>query len=188
MRMRQIVIVVAIVALVVAALAIGCGKKKKPDTGEVTEAGMGAPAGMPGAPGAPPGMPGAPPGMPGAPPGMGGPPGAPPGMGGPPGAPPGMGGPMGAGAPVMGGADAGSLVAEGMAAKAAGDYAKAESKFRDAIAVDITNEDAHWGLAWMLAGLRQKEEAIAEFQEVIELTIDPERRSESQAAISRLQK
>lgn len=168
MRMRQLVIVVAIVALVVAALTVGCGKKKEPDTGEATEAEMGAPAGMPGTPGAPPGMPGAPPGMPGAPPGMGG--------------------PMGAGAPAMGGADAGSLVAEGMAAKAAGDYAKAESKFRDAIAADIANEDAHWGLAWMLAGLRQKEEAIAEFQEVIELTIDPERRSESQAAISRLQK
>ena len=164
MKMQQVLIVVAIVALVITVLMVGCGKKTQPDMGE-----GGPPAGEAGP------MHGAGGPMPGGMPGAGGP-------------MPGAGGPMpGAAAPTMG-ADADSLVDEGMAAKAAGDYDRAESKLRDAIAADITNEDAHWGLAWILAGLRQTDEAISEFQEVIELTIDEERRSEAQAAISRLKK
>ncbi len=86
------------------------------------------------------------------------------------------------------GADATTLVEEGMEAKKAGDSRKAENRFRDALAADLTSEDAHWGLAWVLAGTGQKDEAIEEFEEVISLTIDSERRSESERAIKRLQK
>ena len=93
---------------------------------------------------------------------------------------------MGGQAPA--GPGAATLVEEGMEAKKAGDSRKAENRFRDALAADLTSEDAHWGLAWVLAGTGQKDEAIEEFEEVISLTIDSERRSESEQAIKRLQK
>ncbi len=182
MKTQHVLMVVAILALLMAASVMGCGKKEAPGEGE-TAPGVSAegPPGMPGAEG-PPGMPGAggPPGMPGA----AGPAGA---YSGPPGMPgaaaPGM---MGAAVPA--GPGAATLVEEGMEAKKAGDYRKAENKFRDALAADLTSEDAHWGLAWVLAGTGQKDEAISEFEEVISLTIDAERRSESEQAIKRLQK
>ncbi len=177
MKVQHVLMVVAIMALVMAALVMGCGKKEAPGEGGPPP-GVSAegPPGMPGA-GGPPGMPGAggPPGMPGA--------GGPPGMSGG-GAP----GTMGGGGQAPAGPSAATLVEEGMEAKKAGDYDKAENKFRDALAADLTSEDAHWGLAWVLAETGQKDEAISEFEEVISLTIDAERRSESERAIKRLQK
>lgn len=188
MKMQHVLMVVAIVALLMAASVMGCGKKEAPGEGAPPGgATAGGPPGMPGA-GGPPGMPGAggPPG--GAPAGAySGPPGMP-GAGGPPGMP-GAGGPpgmMGGGAAAGPGAT--TLVEEGMEAKKAGDSRQAENRFRDALAADLTSEDAHWGLAWVLAGTGQKDEAIEEFGEVISLTIDSERRSESEQAIKRLQK
>lgn len=95
------------------------------------------------------------------------------------GPPPGMGGPPG-------GADATALVDEGMAAKDAGDLDEAADKFGEAIGVDPNNEEAHWGLAWVLAQQGEAEEAIAEFEMVLELTLDAKRQSEAEAAIERL--
>ena len=176
--MQHVLMVVAILALLMAALVMGCGKKAAPGEGQpspgVSAEGPagGAPAGAySGPPGAPGG--GGPPGM------MGG--GGPPGM-------PGAGAPGTMGGQVPAGPGAATLVEEGMEAKKAGDYRKAENRFRDALAADLTSEDAHWGLAWVLAGTGQKDEAISEFGEVISLTIDAERRSESEQAIKRLQK
>ena len=167
MRVRYVLVVVAIAALLATTLLVGCGKKEDPAVG-------GPPGLAPGAPGA-----GGPPGMPAA----GGPPGMP-GMPGMPGAAaPGM---IGGEAAV--GADAATLVEEAMEAKEAGKSDEAESKFRDALAADLTNEDAHWGLAWVLAQKGETQKAIVEFEEVLGLTIDPERRSEAQQAIDRLEK
>ena len=86
--------------------------------------------------------------------------------------------------PIAGTAD---LVAEAMAAKRAGRLEQAELKFQAALMEEPDSEDAHWGLAWTLADLQRKAEAIAEFEKVLELTADPERQSEAQAAIERLQ-
>ncbi len=86
--------------------------------------------------------------------------------------------------PMAGTAD---LVAEAMAAKRAGRLEQAELKFQAALLEEPDSEDAHWGLAWTLADLRRKAEAIREFEKVLELTADPERQSEAEAAIARLQ-
>ncbi len=79
------------------------------------------------------------------------------------------------------------LVAEAMAAKRTGRLEQAELKFQAALLEEPDSEDAHWGLAWTLADLQRKAEAIAEFEKVLELTEDPMRRSEAEAAIERLQ-
>ena len=98
--------------------------------------------------------------------------------------PPMPGGQEGPPMPMAGTAD---LVAEAMAAKHAGRLERAGLKFQAALLEEPDNEDAHWGLAWTLADLRRKAEAIAEFEKVLELTEDPMRQSEAEAAIARLQ-
>ena len=60
-------------------------------------------------------------------------------------------------------------------------------KFREGVDTDPKNEEATWGLAWVLAEKSQKQEAISEFEKVLELTGDPAREKEAQSALRRLQ-
>lgn len=82
---------------------------------------------------------------------------------------------------------AGDLVAQGLAAKKAGQLEKAVGKLKAALAREPDNADAHWGLAWVLADQQKKQEAITHFKQVVELADDPQRKSDAQAAIERLQ-
>lgn len=83
-------------------------------------------------------------------------------------------------------ADADTLVAKGTAAKRAGKLNEAASMFQKALDQDPTNVEAHWALAWVLAEEDKNEEAIAHFEQVLDLTDDPEKVWEAQAAIERL--
>lgn len=162
MNMRTVLTVLLLIALVATLVVVGgCGKKQA-DTGTSAQGAAAPGAGAAGGP----------------PPGMGGPAGGP---------PPGMGGPPGIGGAPSGG-DAAALVDEGMAAKDAGDVDEAAAAFQEAIAADPSNEEAHWGLAWVLAQQKKNDEAIEEFEMVLEMTADPEHQSEAEAAIERLEK
>jgi len=171
MKVRELLIVVVVLALVVFAVQ-GCGKKGEEEAAAPAAGGPGAGPG--GGPMAGPGG-----GSGGGP--MGGPGGAP--MGGP-GAGPGMATPE---AGEEAGMDAGALVEEGMAAKAAGDYDTAIAKLVEASAAEPMNEDACWGLAWLYAEKGRTDEAVEMFNKVLEMTQDPTRQSEAQAALERLQ-
>lgn len=74
----------------------------------------------------------------------------------------------------------------GMVAKGAGKMDEAAAKFREALQTDPNNEDAHWGLAWVLAMQGKKQEAIAEFQQVVGSTGDARRKQMGQDALKRL--
>ncbi len=82
--------------------------------------------------------------------------------------------------------DAAILVAEGMAAKRVGKLDEAASKLQQAVARDPNSVDAHWGLAWVLASQEKNQKAIAQFEQVLELTDDQEKVREAKAAIERL--
>ena len=169
MRAYKVLMVILIVALLLG-MSLGCGKKKVPDTGKAGEEGAEPRAEemVPGGGGPPmPGGPGAGPPMPGGP-GAGRP----------------MPGMREEAGPVSAAAD---LVEEAMAEKRAGRMAQAVSKFKKALLEDPDNEDAHWGLAWTLADQQKNSQAIAEFEKVLELTQDPIRESDAEAAIERLQ-
>ncbi len=160
MRAYKVLMVILIVALLVG-MSLGCGKKKGPDIGQGAEEEI---AEMPEGEGMPPGEAEEGPPMPG-------------GEEGPP-----M--PMMEETGPMGGGD---LVQEAMAAKRDGRLEQAVVKFEAALLEEPDNEDAHWGLAWTLADQKKNAEAVAEFEKVLELTEDPMRRSEAEAAIERLQ-
>jgi hypothetical protein len=83
--------------------------------------------------------------------------------------------------------DAAALVKEGLAAKKAGQLDKAVSNLEAAIAQEPDNVDAHWGLAWVLADQDKNQEAISHFKKVVELTDNPQKKADAQAAIERLQ-
>ena len=74
-----------------------------------------------------------------------------------------------------------------MAAKRAGRLEEAEAKLREGIELDADNVRAHWVLAWTLVALEREPEAVQEFQQVIDLTADPQLRQEAADAIARLQ-
>jgi len=95
------------------------------------------------------------------------------------------GGPAGATKPPVG--DAAALVKEGLTAKKAGQLDKAVSSLKAAIAQEPGNVEAHWGLAWVLADQEKNEEAITHFKKVVELADDPQKKTDAQAAIDRLQ-
>lgn len=95
-------------------------------------------------------------------------------------------GAMGEGTGPMITADADSLVAEGMAAKRAGKLDEAVSKFQQALDQDPNSVDAHWGIAWALASQKKNQEAIAHFEQVLQLTDDPDKTREAKAAVDRL--
>lgn len=82
--------------------------------------------------------------------------------------------------------DAAALVAEATAAKRAGKLDEAASKYRQALAKARNNADAHWGLAWVLAGQKKNAEAVGHFQQVIKLSDDQKKVTEAKAAIERL--
>jgi len=73
-----------------------------------------------------------------------------------------------------------------MAAKGAGNMDEAAAKFNEALQIDPSNEDAHWGLAWVLAMQGKKTEAVAEFQKVVPTTTNAQRKNLGEAAIKRL--
>lgn len=77
-------------------------------------------------------------------------------------------------------------LAAGIAAKRAGQLAQAAAELRQAAADAPTNADAHWYLAWVLAGLKDSAGAVAAFRQVIALAPDTERANEAAAAILRL--
>jgi hypothetical protein len=203
--MREVLIVVVVMALIACCLQ-GClfGKKsedqggagkdsaKLPEDPTKIAGAPGAPPGMPGvptpagAPGAAPG--GAPPGMPGAP-GAAPPAGPPPGMPGA-GAPPAMPGaaPGAAPAAAPAGGDASATAKEGLKLKAAGDYAGAAAKFATAIAADPNNADAIWGGAWVAAEMGQKDMAKQLFEKYLAVGKDSGKISKAKAAMGRLSK
>ncbi len=160
MRAYKVLMVILVVALLVG-MSVGCGKKTGPDIGKGTEEEI---AEVPEGEGMPPGEAGEGPPMPG-------------GEEGPP-----M--PMMEETGPMGGGD---LVQEALAAKRDGRLEQAVVKFEAALLEEPDNEDAHWGLAWTLADQKKNAEAVAEFEKVLELTEDPMRRSDAEAAIERLQ-
>ncbi len=125
---------------------------------------------------------GAPP--PGGPGDMGPPPGGPEGPGdmGPlpgPGEAPGPGAsPPSAGAP--------GSTAQALALKHEGNYNQAATEYRNILAADPNNAEAHWGLAWILAEQGNTVEARGEFDKFIELSDDQARISEARAALERM--
>lgn len=84
-------------------------------------------------------------------------------------------------------AEAAGLISAGMSDKQQADYTAAAAKFKQALALEPNNADAHWGLAWVLADQNKKPQAIQHFQKVIQLSPDATRRSQAQEAITRLQ-
>ena len=79
-----------------------------------------------------------------------------------------------------------SLVRQAQEAKKRGELQGAAVKYWEALQLDRDNEEAHWGYAWVLAEQGKNFNARAEFQRVLQLTNDPERRREAGQAIDRL--
>ncbi|MCK4324526.1 MAG: tetratricopeptide repeat protein [Armatimonadetes bacterium] len=73
-----------------------------------------------------------------------------------------------------------------MGAKRAGSLDEAAGKFRQALEPTPDNVDAHWRLAWVLAGQEKNQEAIGHFEQVLKLTDDPERTRQAPGAVRRL--
>lgn len=73
-----------------------------------------------------------------------------------------------------------------MKAKGAGKMEEAAAKFREALQIDPNNEDANWGLAWVLAMQGKKQEAATYMQKVVSTTTNAKRKSLGQAALKRL--
>ncbi len=187
MRSRTLLLILMTILGLLLALGLqGClfgggGGEEGGDSGEAADTGE-APGEGEGEAGAPP--PGE--GMGGPPPGEGAE-----GMPTPPGGETdgedaGMPSPAGA-AGAGGGANASGLVEEGMDAKRAGNYQVALEKFEAAVAADPSSVDAHWGLAWVAAELGNTDQAVTEFQKVIDLGASQDRAQEAQDALDRLQ-
>ena len=82
--------------------------------------------------------------------------------------------------------DAATLVSEAAAAKKAGKVAEASAKYRQALAREPNNVDAHWGLAWVLAGQKKNSEAVTHFEQVVKIGTDQKKATEAKSAIARL--
>jgi hypothetical protein len=82
--------------------------------------------------------------------------------------------------------DIARLLDEALQAKKAGDLELAFTKYIAVLLRAPEHAGAHWGLAWVLALKGEKEAALEHFQKVAELSQDPERVKEAQAAIARL--
>lgn len=91
---------------------------------------------------------------------------------------------QGAGAQAL---TADELVVEAMTLKSRGEFDAAAASFRAALERDDRHVAAHWGLAWVLVKLDERQEAIAHLQRVVELTEDEDLEAEARAAIQRLQ-
>lgn len=74
----------------------------------------------------------------------------------------------------------------GLTAKRDGRLADAETELRAALALDPTYPDAHWVLAWVLAGADRTEDAITAFEAFLALPPEPERQRQAEAALQRL--
>jgi len=111
--------------------------------------------------------------MPGPPPGGSAPP---PDM---PGAEPGP----GAGPAPAGG---GGSTAKALQLKHEGNYDAAAAEYRKAIAGDANDAEAHWGLAWILAEQGKQAEAKTEFETFLELSDNPTKMKDAEAALQRL--
>ncbi len=82
--------------------------------------------------------------------------------------------------------DVARLLGEALEAKRAGDLELAFTKYIAVLLRHPEHTEAHWGLAWVLATKGEKEAALEHFQKVVELSDDPQRVKEAQAAITRL--
>lgn len=78
------------------------------------------------------------------------------------------------------------LLREALEAKRKGDLELAFTKYVAVLLKEPSSVDAHWGLAWVLASKGEKEAAIEHFEKVVELSPDPQRKKEAQAALGRL--
>jgi Tol biopolymer transport system component len=82
--------------------------------------------------------------------------------------------------------EAAALVEKAAVAKRENRLAEAEKLLRQALGLDPKNVQAHWLLAWILAGQDQKAQAAEEFRKVIELATDEKMKREAQQALDRL--
>jgi Tfp pilus assembly protein PilF len=73
-----------------------------------------------------------------------------------------------------------------MTAKNSGQMEDAAAKFREALQIDPSNEDANWGLAWVLAMQGKKSDAATYMKKVVASTSNAQRKALGQAALKRL--
>jgi hypothetical protein len=78
------------------------------------------------------------------------------------------------------------LLKEALTAKRSGDLELAFTKYIAVLLRDARSVEAHWGLAWVLAAKNEKEAAVEHFQQVLQLSTDPQRLKEARAALQRL--
>ncbi len=186
MRVWTLLLSLSILALIVATLGgclFGGGADEEAEGGEMPEGEMPSGPDAAGPPGPGGDMPGPPAGDMGPPPGdMGPPPGD---MGPPPGdtaPPPDMPGAAPGPAPAGGGGSP----AKALQLKHEGNYDAAAAEYRNVIASDPNNADAHWGLAWILAEQGKTDEAKAEFEAFLGLSDDQAKMKDAEAALQRL--
>ena len=84
------------------------------------------------------------------------------------------------------GPSAETLVESAIEAKQAGDLALAETRLREAVALEPDNIQAHLALAWTLVGLDKRDEALEQFGMVTQLEPSGAAKDEAQAAIDRI--
>ncbi len=82
--------------------------------------------------------------------------------------------------------EAAGLSQRALALKHAGQPEASAAVYRRAIGLDPSYADAHWGLAWVLAGQGRKAEAAEEFRQVLALVKGGSRAREAAAALARL--
>jgi len=105
------------------------------------------------------------------------------------GPPPGEAGPPpmpGAGPGAPSPAGGGGSAAKALQLKHEGNYDQAAAEYRNLLAADPNNADAHWGLAWVLAEQGKRDQAKAEFEKFISMSSDQAKISEAKAAVGRL--
>ena len=78
------------------------------------------------------------------------------------------------------------LLKEALEAKRKGDLELAFTKYIAVLLREPESVEAHWGLAWVLASKGEKEAAVEHFRKVAELSSDPARVREANAALARL--
>lgn len=185
MKAWKLLLALCVLALLAGTLSgclFGGSSKDKGDEGAAAGPKAGGPPGMPGeagpAAGGPPGMPG----EAGADPMAGGAPGA------MPGGPEGMPGPEGTAtaAPSTGGGNAAAL-----ALKHEGKYDAAASEYGKIIAANPDDEDANWGMAWILAEQGEKDaakrsKAVDHFNKFVSVSSDTAKIAEAEAALGRI--
>ena len=78
-------------------------------------------------------------------------------------------------------------MAAALAAKREGNLELAFTRYIAVLLRSPDHIEAHWGIAWILAQQGENEAAIEHFQAVVQLSDDPEKIRECNAALARLQ-